>query len=63
MWKCDIIIDIYLSKKKKLAWYIYKDMCKTIRHAVNACSFLKCKLCFVLKWTLGTKSIYERDVK
>ena len=37
-------------------------MCKTISHAVYASSF-KYKLCFVLKWTKGTKSIYERDIK
>ena len=59
--KCNIVIDTYLSKEKNNKRDL-QDMCKTIRHAVYACSF-KYKLRFVLKWTKGTKSIYERDVK
>ena len=37
-------------------------MCKMNSHAVNACAF-KYKLCFVLKSTYDTKSVYGRDVK
>ena len=54
--KCNIVINTYLSKNKKQHDIQYTCMCKTISNAVNACS-CKCKLCFVLKGTQGTKSI------
>ena len=53
--KCSVVTDTYLSKEKNKP--DIQDMCKTISHAVYACSY-KYKLCFVLKWTKGTKSIY-----
>ena len=60
---CNMVNDTYLSqKKKKKKKHDMQDMCKTISHAVNACSF-KYKLCFVLIWISGKESIYERDVK
>ena len=40
-------------------------MCKTISHALNACSFKYIKLCVCVffKLTIDTKSIYEGDAK
>ena len=37
-------------------------MCKTISHAVYACS-IRYKLCSVLKRSTKSKHVYERDVK
>ena len=61
---CSVDIDTYLSLKIQKKNDI-QDMCETISHAVNAACSFKYKLCFVLKWTSGTKSIhvYERNVK